>query len=87
MSDRTILLRGLCETEGCYNIGLLTKYKGKFACASCINPLDKPQRATDFTIKQDNTFSLENYGEKYNFGDILHIQYAIGQRRRLHKSR
>jgi hypothetical protein len=85
MPRKQTIPRGLCDREGCHNVGELTRYKGMFVCGACLNPPDKLD-VTEYLVQPEDANLPEDYGEKYEFGDILEVQVAVGQRRRYYAS-
>ena len=73
-----VIKKGLCENEGCHQVGKLNRYKGKYLCPTCLNPQYKEQDATTYLFQQENANLPENVPlPSLEYGDIVEVRKAV----------
>lgn len=75
---RQEVIQGLCENEGCHQVGRLNRFQGRYLCPNCLNPRYKEQDATTYMSQRDDAYIPENVplpGLKCK--DIIDIQRGI----------
>lgn len=68
--------------QACGVNATLVLFKKQLLCPDCLNPEPPKQRATDFLLRTNEMALTQNFGEKFEAGDIIEIQLAIRQKDR-----
>lgn len=73
-----VIKKGLCENEGCHQVGKLNRYKGKYLCPTCLNPQYKEQDATTYLFQRDDASLPENVQmPSLEYGDIVEVRKGV----------
>lgn len=75
---RQEVVHGLCENEGCHQVGKLNRFQGKYLCPSCLNPQYTPQDSTTYLAQREDAYTYDNVplpGLKYK--DIVDVQRGV----------